>query len=359
MRILGLTDILTQNDLDKGVKEAFPEAEVRYLEWPAAAQGVLSEENLNIENKGAEAGMPIPGILEVVRDFDPEVIIAYFAPVTREVIEKAHSLEIIGCLRGGVENINVEAATKKNILVFNNSGRTANAVAEFTLGHMLAISRNISVGHHNLLNREWKRPETTPSEMYGCVVGLVGFGNISQKLTELLQGFKVKILTYDPYVPEEIITQYGVKRVELKELLSQADFISLHCRLTGETRNLIGETEFKLIKPTAYLINTARAGLIDKTALLNALKAHRIKGAALDVFWEEPLSKDDPLLNLNNVSLTPHLAGSSIQTSRLTISLFFKSLQDFLKTHRSRSIVNFGPIEQTKIAETMNLIRYS
>ena len=100
MRILGLTDILTQNDLDKGVQEAFPEAEVRYLEWPAATQGVLAEENLNIENNGAEVGMPIPGILEVVRDFDPEVIIAYFAPVTKEVIEKAHSLEVIGCLRG-------------------------------------------------------------------------------------------------------------------------------------------------------------------------------------------------------------------------------------------------------------------
>ena len=101
----------------------------------------------------------------------------------------------------------------------------------------------------------------------------MGFGNISQKLTERLQGFKVKILTYDPYVTDDLLTQYGVKRVELKELLSQADFVSLHCRLTAETRNIIGEAELKLMKPTAYLINTARAGLVDKTALLNALKA--------------------------------------------------------------------------------------
>src|SRR5208283_5970455 len=122
---------------------------------------------------------------------DPEIIIVHFAPVTHEVIEKAKNLEIIGCLRGGVENINVAAATKRNILVFNNSGRTANAVAEFTLAHMLVVSRNIGMETHLLMNREWKRPEIKPSEMYGCTVGLIGFGNISQKLSERLQGFKV------------------------------------------------------------------------------------------------------------------------------------------------------------------------
>ena len=265
--------------------------------------------------------MPVPDILEVVRDFDPEVIITHFAPVTREVIEKAKSLEVIGCLRGGVENINVEAATRKNILVFNNSGRTANAVAEFTLGHMLAVSRNISMGYHALLNGQWWRPETQPSEMYGCTVGLVGFGNVSQKLAERLQGFKVKILAYDPYVPDDILTEYGAKRVELKELLSQSDFVSLHSRLTAETQNIIGEAELKLMKPTAYLINTARAGLIDKTALINALKAKQIKGAALDVFWQEPPSKDDPLLKLNNVSLTPHLAGVTTKLANAHIAI--------------------------------------
>ena len=358
MRILGITDFLLKEELmDKGVKMAFPDAEVRYLRWPPATRDIFSKENLNIEKNGAEKGLPIPGILEIVGDFDPEVIVTQFAPVTQATIEKAKSLEVIGCLRGGVDNINVEAAIKRNILVFNNSGRNTNAVAEFTLGHMIAVSRGICSGYNTLLKGEWWRPETDPFELYGCTVGLIGFGNISQKLSERLQGFKVKILTYDPYVADDILNKYGAKRVKFKELLTQSDFVSLHCRLTDETRNIIDKGVLSLMKPTAYLVNTARAGLIDKTALINALQKRQIRGAALDVFWQEPLSKEDPLLKLNNVSLTPHLAGTSAQTRWLTVWLFLEALQDFLKTHRSRSVINFDPAEQTKIAANMKLVK--
>ena len=358
MRILGLIDLSIKEDLmDKAVKEILPEAEVRYIKWPTPTPDVLTKENLNIEKNGPEAALPIPGLLELIKEFNPEVIMTQFAPVTGEVIEKAQNLEMIGCLRGGVDNVNLKAATKKNILVFNNSGRTANAVAEFTLGHMLSVSRNIGMETHLLMNREWKRPETKPSEMYGCTVGLIGFGNISQKLSERLHGFKVKILAYDPYVSDDILTQYGAKRVELKELLRESDFISLHSRLTAETKNMIGKEEFKLMKPTAYLINTARADLIEKDALIDALQTKQIRGAALDVFWQEPLRKDDPLLNFTNISITPHLAGSTVQTEWLTISLFLSALKEFLKTHQSRSIVNFKPAEQIKIAENMKLVK--
>jgi len=358
MRILGITDFLLKEELlDKGVKTAFPDAEVRYIRWPPATRDIFSRENLNIEKNGAEKGLPVPGILEIVGDFDPEVIVTQFAPVTQAMIEKAKSLEVIGCLRGGVENINIETARKRNILVFNNSGRNANAVAEFTIGHMIALSRGICSGFNALTKGEWWRPEADPFELYGCTVGLIGFGNISQKLSERLQGFKVKILTYDPYVDDNILNKYGAKRVELRELLTQSDFVSLHCRLTTETRNIINEGALTLMKPTSYLINTARAGLIDKTALINALQTRQIRGAALDVFWQEPLSKDDPLLNLNNVSLTPHLAGNTAQTRWLTIWLFLEALQDFLKTRQSRSIINFDPTEQTRIAANMKLVK--
>ncbi|MGP8079762.1 MAG: 2-hydroxyacid dehydrogenase [Dehalococcoidales bacterium] len=356
MKILGLTDmVIKEEQLGKVLKETFPEAEVRYLRWPPSARDVFSKENLNIEKNGPEVGMPVPGVMATIDEFDPEIIIVHFAPVTHEVIEKAKSLEIIGCLRGGVENINVAAATKRNILVFNNSGRTANAVAEFALAHMLVVSRNTSIGYHLLQNGQWWKPETQPSEIYGSTIGLIGFGAVSQKLAERLQGFKVKLLAYDPYIPDEVLAEYGAKRVELKELLSQSDFVSLHSRLTPETQNIIGEAELKLMKPTAYLINTARADLIDKNALINALQTKQIRGAALDVFWQEPLSKDDPLLKLNNVSLTPHLAGATVQTGQRTMTLLFESMQEFLKTHKSRSIVNFKAAEQAKIAETMKL----
>jgi D-3-phosphoglycerate dehydrogenase / 2-oxoglutarate reductase len=358
MRILGLTDMVIKEDkMNKAVTDSFPSAEARYLVWPPSARDVFSKENLNIEKNGPEVGIPIPGILQTISEFDPEIIITHFAPVTREAIEKAKSLEMIGCLRGGVENINVEAATKKKVLVFNNSGRTANAVAEYTLAEMLVVSRNTSIGYHALQNGQWWKPETLPSEISGSTVGLIGFGNVAQKLAERLQGFKVKILAYDPYIPDSILAKHGAKRVELRELLSQADFISLHSRLTEETRNIIGEAELKQMKPTAYLINTARADLIDKNALINALQARQIKGAALDVFWQEPLGKDDPLLKLNNASLTPHLAGATIQTGQNTLSLLLESLHEFLKTHQSRSIVNFKSGEQIRIAGNMKLIK--
>jgi D-3-phosphoglycerate dehydrogenase len=358
MRILGLTDmVIGEQQLGKVLNNTFPGAEVRYLKWPPTARDVFSKENLNIEKNGPEVGIPIPGILETIKEFDPEIIITHFAPVTREAIEKAKSLEIIGCLRGGVENINVEAASQRNIIVFNNSGRTANAVAEFALAHMLVVSRNTSVGFNALKNGQWWKPETHPSEIYGSTIGLIGFGAVSQKLAERLQGFKVKLLAYDPYIPDEVIEEYGAKRVELKELLSQSDFVSLHSRLTPETQNIIGEAELKMMKPTAYLINTARADLIDREALIKALQTKQIKGAALDVFWQEPLSKDDPLLKLNNVSLTPHLAGATAQTGQRTLTLLFESMQEFLKNHKSRSIVNFKTAEQKKIAATMKLVQ--
>jgi D-3-phosphoglycerate dehydrogenase len=160
MKILGLTDmVIKEEQLGKVLKETFPKADVRFLQWPPTARDVFSKENLNIEKNGPEVGMPIPGIMEMIKEFDPEVIITHFAPVTGEVIEKAKSLEVIGCLRGGCENINVEAATKRNILVFNNSGRTANAVAEFALAHMLVVSRNTSIGFHALQNGQWWKPE--------------------------------------------------------------------------------------------------------------------------------------------------------------------------------------------------------
>jgi D-3-phosphoglycerate dehydrogenase len=158
-------------------------------------------------------------------------------------------------------------------------------------------------------------------------------------------------------VPDEIIAKYGAKRVELNELLRESDFVSLHSRLTPETKNIIGEAELNLMKPTAYLINTARAGLVDKDALVNALKTRQIRGAALDVFWQEPPAKDDPILQFPNVSLSPHIAGASDQTAWYTTWLFVEGLQDFMKTKQSRNIVNFRPGEQANIASCMQIIK--
>ena len=176
-------------------------------------------------------------------------------------------------------------------------------------------------------------------------------------MAERLKGFNVTILVYDPYVSQDVLKGYGAKQVTLPELLKQADYVSLHARASAETKGLIGESELKLMKPTAYLINTARAELVDEKALNNALKNNQIKGAALDVFWDEPLNVDDPIKTLDNATLTPHLAGFTYETSLRTISLFLENLKGFLEKHQNSSVVNFKPTQQLEITKGMKLVQ--
>jgi D-3-phosphoglycerate dehydrogenase / 2-oxoglutarate reductase len=312
------------------------EMEVRH--WGHATLVDLQEANLAIEKGGPEAVL-LPEELGVnLSGFD--IVVVQFAPLGRRFIEAAVGLKAIAVLRGGTENVDVALATRRGIAVLNTPGRLARAVAECTIGLILAEIRNIARGHARLTGGRWDRafPNTDDiPELYRRTVGLVGYGAVGRLVAGYLQAFGSRILTYDPFLQGD---PAPATLADLDTLLRESDVVSLHARLCPETQGLIGARELALMKPSAVLVNTARSGLVDEAALVKALSERRIMGAALDVFDLEPLPADHPLLSLPNVTLTPHLAGSTRDGFRNSPVLMAGHLARMLRGESPLPIVN-------------------
>ena len=284
----------------------------------------MQEDNLRVEQEGAEA-VALPAALLQDAD-DVEILITQFAPVNTAVLDKLPKLKYIGVLRGGVENVNQQVALARGIEVMNTPGRNARSVAEFTVGMMLAEMRNIARSHDALRDKFWRKDSPNHQaipELGGKVVGLVGLGHIAQLVAGFLSSFGTEIIFYDKYVS-------GHERYEkvdtLDELVTRADVVSLHARMTPETENLINAHHFGLMKSSAIIVNTARSGLINERDLIDALQAGKIMGAALDTFDDEPLPDDSAFYLLNNVTITPHIAGSTLDAFSYSPKLFAEIL---------------------------------
>lgn len=286
--------------------------EVFTLEFKSESRNDLRNKWRKIESLGPKAEMPPIELNVLIKDVD--VLAVHICPISSDLIKKANKLKVIGTARGGLENIDINAATERKIPIINTPNHNAHAVAEYTIGLMLAETRNIARSHKALKDGIWREyypnTELIP-ELNGSTIGLIGFGKIGQLVAKKLQSFEVKILVYDPYQKEEIIEKAGCVKVDLKTLLKESDIVSLHVRLTSETKGMIGEKEFRLMKSSAYFINTARAGLIDAKAMQRALEEGWITGAAIDVFETEPIPVSHPLLRLDNITLTSHRAGDT------------------------------------------------
>jgi len=243
-----------------------------------------------------------------------DALVVHKAPVSASVLEAGDSLQVVGAARGGVENLDIDTAKANDITVLHAPGRNKNAVSDYAVSLLLTKIREIP--HHTsaLHAGEWSQefsPEKLPRDIEAMTIGIVGFGNIGQQVARRLSGFGPEILAYDPYQDETTFDNAGVKRTTLDDLLEQADAVTLHAGLTEETQGLLGEEELSRMDPSAILVNSARGGLVDESALVDALQTGSIAGAALDVFETEPLPGDHPFLEMDNVVLSPHTAGST------------------------------------------------
>jgi D-3-phosphoglycerate dehydrogenase len=233
------------------------------------------------------------------------------------------SAETLGILRNcgaivrtgsGTDNIPVEHATQLGIVVANTPDALSDAVASHAIALLLTLTRQTARQDRAVRKGIWDSKTGWPAwHLSESTLGLVAFGRIARKVARRTSGFEMNVLAYDPYVSAEEMSKYGVTAATLPELLTQSDFVSLHCPLTSETRHLVGEKELRLMKPSSLLINTSRGPVIDETALIRALKEGWIAGAGLDVFEQEPVARDNPLLQQENVVLTPHIGGYADQ----------------------------------------------
>ena len=283
--------------------------------------------------------IPIPEELySEVEDCD--ILIVHLCPVTRKLLEKAKHLQAILLCRGGTENVDLEAANERSIIVTSNPAHNANAVAEYTIGLIICETRNISRSDRFLKKGIWREKypntDTTIRELSDLTIGIVGFGSVGRLVAEKLSVFGCDILVCDPYISESAYDFINFKFVDLKTLLNKADVVTLHAR---SKTPIIGEKEFDQMKPTAYLINTARSVVVDAVALKDALEQNKIMGAAIDVFETEPVIPEF-YKKFDNITITNHRGGDTINSYKDAPQFAIQNYLRHLNGERMRFWVN-------------------
>ncbi|WP_024874994.1 2-hydroxyacid dehydrogenase [Saccharomonospora piscinae] len=315
MRILSAGDEFVGNDLLRAAvrAEVNGSAEVDFRElslpWPIEPFGPVAEVD---EASGTEE--------QVIEALDgAEVAVTQMAPFTRKVFASAPGLKLVSVCRGGPVNVDLAAATEAGVAVTFAPGRNAAAAAEFAVGLLLAALRRISTSSAELLSGTWRGDyyayANAGVELDGTTVGLVGYGAIGARVARVLVAFGARVLVADPYADRDAVAADGAELVDLDDLLRRSAAVSLHARLTAETRKLIDADKLALLPPGAVLVNSARGGLLDYAPLAPALHSGRLGAVALDVYDVEPPPADWPLRDAPNVIATPHLAGASKQTA--------------------------------------------
>lgn len=279
------------------------------------------------------------------------LLVTHTAPITRQVIDAGKDLIAIGCCRSDIVSVNEDYATKKGIYLFNAPGRSVEPVSDITITLALALARNILRADEYVKAGRWhsdiNRDEPIWDEFYsfrgpvfkGKKFGIAGLGKIGKKVAQKARGLGFDVLVYDPFIPGEIINEYG-KNCTLEELFSASDFITLHIPPVESNKKLINKRMFDLMKPSAYLINVSRGEIIDEIALIETLKERKIAGAALDVYWEEPIKPGNALLQLDNVILTPHIAGQRYDVSEGSSDILKEQMLPFFQEKTLRTCLN-------------------
>ncbi|MDH4348685.1 MAG: phosphoglycerate dehydrogenase, partial [Gemmatimonadota bacterium] len=246
------------------------------------------------------------------------VLVRSATKITRESLSRATKLKVIGRAGVGVDTIDVDAATERGIAVMN--APAGNTIAELAFALLLARVRNVAAADRSMREGKWDRGALGGTELYRKTLGLIGAGRIGSEVARRAKAFEMRVLAYDPYLSEDAARAMGIELAPLEQVLREADAVSLHVPLTDQTRGILNAERLAMLKPGAILVNAARGGLVDETALVEALKSGRIAGAALDVYEQEPLPADHPFRSLSSAVLTPHL-GASTEEAQLNVAV--------------------------------------
>jgi D-3-phosphoglycerate dehydrogenase len=301
----------------------------------AAAVKILSEAGFSVDVK---TGLPPNQLAEIIGGYDA-LAVRSATKVTADLLGRASRLKIVGRAGVGVDNIDVKAATERKVLVINTPQGNAAAAAELAVGYILALARRLPQATASMKKGEWEKKKFMGVEIAGKTLGVVGFGNIGRQAADRAVGLKMKVLAHDPVLPSGATPPPGVEFASFDDVVSKSDFVTLHLPLSSQTRNLFGAATLGRMKKGACLINCARGGVVDETALYEALKSGHLGGAALDVFEKEPCGML-PLFELDNVLASPHIGASTKEAQEKVAVELAEVFVDFLKNGKVRNAVN-------------------
>lgn len=291
-----------------------------------------------------KTGMKPEELKSVISDYQG-LIIRSATKVTADVIEAASNMKIIGRAGIGVDNVDLDAASAKGIIVMNTPGGNTITTAEHAIAMLMALTRNIPQADHSMKEGKWEKKKFMGVEVFNKTLGVVGLGRIGSIVANRALGLQMKVIAFDPFIARDAAEKQGVELVELDELLERADYISLHAAKTKDTEGFIGATEFAKMKDGVFFINCARGGIVDEDALIQALESGRVAGAAVDVFSVEPAPPDNPLVGHPRVVCTPHLGASTEEAQENVAIAIAEQLVDFFSRGEVKNAVNTPSLE--------------
>jgi len=313
---------------------------------------ILKQNNIDAEIK---VGLSEDEIARVINDYDG-IIVRSGVNITKKIIDAGSNLKVIGRAGVGVDNIDVESATSRGIIVMNTPWGNTNSAAEHTVAMILALSRHIPRADRSMKQKLWERKNFQGNEIRGKKIGIIGLGNIGKIVAKILISFGAEILGYDPFLTEAAAKEMDVSLADLEYLLKNSDYITIHVPLNNSTRNLIGSREMQLMKKGAKIINVARGGIIDENALYDSLKNGKIGGAAIDV-WETEPPKEYRLAELDNVIATPHLGASTEEAQKLVAKDIATQIADYLINGAVNGAVNFHSVKGEEYSAISDYIK--